>query len=324
MKAIRLQGYGAPDSLRVEEAPVPEIAANQVLVKVHAAGVNHIDYLKASGALKQFYPLQFPWIPGRDFAGTVEAVGEEVTEYKPGDAVYGDCEEGGVYAEYAVVIPGSMAKKPENLSFVEAASVPVAALAAWQGLFKHAQLGPGQTLLIHGGAGAVGGYAVQLAHLAGAKVVVTASGADRPFLESLGADHVIDYATQRFEAVVDRVDVVFDLVGGEVQQRSYPVLKKEGYLIATNQPPSPEAARKYGVTALMMHSKPSAATLEHIGELFKRGALKTDVAGIYALPEAAQAWQQLAGNLGGATRTHPVAIQVGENKRHGKIVLQVK
>jgi NADPH:quinone reductase-like Zn-dependent oxidoreductase len=217
---------------------------------------------------------------------------------------------GGAYAEYVAANPQKISLKPVSVSFAEAASIPVVAQTAWQGLFTHAHLKQGQTILIHGGAGAVGGYAVQFAHQAGAKVIVTASGADRNFLKSLGADEVIDYKTERFESLVNGVDAVFDLVGGETQQRSYAVLKQGGHLVAVNQPPSPEEAKKHQVSAVMMDMKPSTEGLKHIADLIDSGKIRTDVAEVFPLEKAAESWSGMA-------------APSGQKNKHGKIVLTV-
>ena len=168
MKALRLLEYGG--QLTFNDVPAPTIARDEVLVKVKSTAVNHIDLVKASGALRQILPIDLPWIPGHEFSGVVEQIGSDVAAYAPGDAVFAANETGGAYAEYLAVKAAAIARKPSNLSFEEAASVPVAAQTAWQGLFTHGHLEKGQTILIHGGAGAVGAYAVQFASRAGATV----------------------------------------------------------------------------------------------------------------------------------------------------------
>lgn len=319
MKAIRLHDYGNPESLVMEEVPVPEIKENEVLIKVHAASVNPIDWKKGSGSMKEIFPVHFPWIPGEDFAGTVAAVGKEVNDFKIGDEVYGDTGHGGAYAEYVAVKPGIIARKPAHLSFVEAASVPVVAETAWQGLFKYAQLEKGQTVLIHGGAGAVGAYAVQFAHHIGAKVIVTASATDAEFLKSIGAGQVLDYKTTRFETELSNVDVVFDLVGGDNQLRSFQVMKPGGILVASTQPINEEAAARYGVRGVFMDMKPSTAGLNRITELLDTSEVRTSIANIYPLEQATAGWNDIASR-------HPKSstdAAVKEKSKNGKTVLQV-
>jgi len=323
MEAIQLPHYGAADQLRYEKIPTPQAGPGQVLVRVHAAAVNPLDSKIASGAMQQLFPLTFPWTPGNDFAGTVEAVGAGVTTVKPGQEVYGTSAAGGAYAEYFVAAAAAVAPKPTTLSFAEAASVPVAALTAWQGLMQSGQLQAGQTVLIHGGAGAVGAYAVQFAHQLGAHVIATAAAEDLDFVRSLGADEVIDYHATRFETVVKDVDVVFDLVGGDTQQRSFAVLKRGGYLVATTQPPSAEEAAKYGVHGVMFGMKPSAEDLVRVARQLDAGTLKIDVARTYPLAQAAQAWADSARHQPGPAAAPAAGPPFAAPKTHGKIVLEV-
>ena len=192
----------------------------------------------------------------------------------------------GVYAEYLAVKPATIAKKPSNLSFEEAASVPVASQTAWHGLFTHAHLEKGQTILIHGGAGAVGAYAVQLASHAGATVIATARGDDEAYLKSIGASRVIDYREAQFEKVLrEKVDVVFDLVGGDTQKRSFLVLKEGGHLVSATQPVSPEEAAKHRVSGEMMRLAPSGDVLGRIARLLEEGTIRPDIATVYALQD---------------------------------------
>jgi NADPH:quinone reductase-like Zn-dependent oxidoreductase len=305
MKAIRMRAYGGP--LALEDIPEPIVGDEEVLVKVGCTAVNHLDLVEASGVAKQMFPIDLPWTPGHEFSGRVERVGKAVTGFAQGDEVFGDTGSG-AYAAYVAVGKGTVVKKPSKLSFEQAASVPVAAQTAWQALFTHGRLAKGQSILIHGGAGAVGAYAVQLAANAGATVIVTASAADETYLKSLGASRVIDYRTARFEnEIPNKVDVVFDLIGGVTQQRSFAVLKRGGYLIAATQPVSPEEAAKYGVTGILMNMTPSAALLSQIAKMLEEGTIVTDVAKVYALSDVAEAWKDMAAG------TSP----------HGKLVLKI-
>ncbi len=312
MKAIRLHAYGGP--LALEDVSAPVVTDNDVLVKVSSTAVNHLDLVEASGAAKEFFPIDLPWIPGHELSGVVERVGRAVNGFASGEAVFGNSQSG-AYAEYIAVKPTAIVKKPSNLSHEEAASVPVAAQTAWQGVFTHGHLAKGQTILIHGGAGAVGAYAVQLSAQVGAHVVVTASGDDANYLKAIGASRIIDFRTARFEnELPEKVDVVFDLIGGETQQRSFEVLKKGGHLVAANQPVSQEQAAKHGVTGVMMSLAPSAEGLSRIAGMLAEGKLRADVATVYALSDAARAWDDMAGGPASATRTRRV---------HGKVVLRV-
>lgn len=319
MKAVRLIGYGTSDNLEFVEIPMPKISDNEILVKIKAAGVNHIDSLKASGLISHIYSLQMPWIPGADFAGEIEEIGKNVTNFKIGDAVFGSKADGGAYAEFIVATPDIISLKPDSLSFIEAASVPMVAETAFMALFKYGHLIAGQTILIHGGAGAVGSYAVQLASQSGAKVIVTADENDKEYLLTLGANQIIDYKSQKFELLIDKVDLVLDLIGGEVQERSFAILKKGGYLVATNQLPSVDLANKYEINAVFMHAKPSFSSLNQISKLIDSGKLKINIAETYDLCNVDHAWHNLALNIGKNVQSEFKKA----DKRHGKHVLKV-
>src|SRR5246127_2732344 len=255
MKAVRLLEYGG--QLVFNDIPTPTIARDEILVKIKSTAVNHLDLVEASGTARQILPIELPWIPGHEFSGVVEQIGSDVAACAPGDAVFGTTTGMGAYAEYLAVKASAIATKPSNLSLEEAASVPVAAETAWEGLFTHAHLEKGQTILIHGGAGGVGAYAVQFASHAGATVIATASGGDEAYLKSIGASQVIDYREAQFEQVLrEKVDVVFDLVGGDTQKRSFLVLKEGGYLVSAVQPVSQEESARYNVSGAMMRLAP--------------------------------------------------------------------
>src|SRR6266508_2777298 len=315
MKAARLLEYGG--KLVFNDVPTPTIARDEILVKIKSTAVNHLDLVEASGAARQILPIDLPWIPGHEFSGVVEQIGSDVAAWAPGDAVFGTSGMG-AYAEYLAVKAAAIARKPSNLSFEEAASVPVASQTAWQGIFTHGHLEKGQTILIHGGAGAVGAYAVQLALHAGATVIATASGEDEAYLNSLGASRVIDYRKAQFEKVLrEKVDVVFDLIGGDTQTRSFLVLKEGGHLVTATQPVSQEETAKHHVSGVMMRLAPSADGLGRIARLLEEGTIRPDVATVYALQDAAQAWKDMAGNLS------PSGPGAARRRSHGKIVLCV-
>src|ERR1700756_2338360 len=296
MKAVRLLEYGG--QLVLNDVPTPAIARDEILVKIRSTAVNHLDLVKASGTARQILPIDLPWIPGHEFSGIVEQIGSDVASYSPGDAVFAANETGGAYAEYLAIKPAALARKPSNLSFEEAASVPVAAQTAWQGIFTHGHLEKGQTILIHAGAGAVGAYAVQLASHAGATVIATASGDNEAYVKSIGASRVINYREEQFEKILgEKVDVVFDLVGGETQKRSFLVLKEGGYLVSATQPVSQEESARYRVSGAMMRLPPSGDMLGRIARLLEEGTIRPDVATVYALQDAAKAWKDIARNL---------------------------
>jgi len=322
MKAVRLLEYGG--QLVFNDVSTPAIARDEILVKIRSAAVNHLDLVKASGTARQILPIDLPWIPGHEFSGVVEQTGSDVAAYAPGDAVFAANETGGAYAEYLAVKPAAIARKPSNLSFEEAASVPVASQTAWQGLFTHGHLEKGQTILIHGGAGAVGAYAVQLASHAGATVIATASADDEAYLNSIGASQVLDYREAQFEKILrEKVDVVFDLVGGDAQKRSFLVLKEGGHLVSAVQPVSQEGAATHRVSGVMMRLAPSGDVLSRIGRLLEEGTIRPDVATVYALQDAAQAWKDIAEKLPRVHGMSPSEPGAPRRKKHGKIVLRV-
>src|ERR1700756_3432609 len=322
MKAVRLLEYGG--QLVFNDVPTPTIARDEILVKIKSTAVNHLDLVDAAGKARQILPIDLPWIPGHEFSGIVEQIGGDVAAWAPGDAAFGANEIGGTYAEYLAIKPALIARNPSNLSFEEAASVPVSAQTAWQGLFTHGHLEKGQTILIHGGAGAVGAYAVQLASHVGPKVIATASGKNEAYLNSLGASRVIDYREAQFEkALQEKIDLVFDLVGGDLQKRSFLVLKEGGHLVSATQPVSQEDAAIHHVSGVMMRLAPSGDGLGKIGQLLEEGTIRPDVATVYALQDAAQAWKDIAEKLPRVHGMSPSEPGAPRRKKHGKIVLRV-
>jgi NADPH:quinone reductase-like Zn-dependent oxidoreductase len=284
MKAVRLLEYGG--QLVFNDVPAPTIARDEILVKIKSTAVNHLDLVEASGAARQILPIDLAWIPGHEFSGVVEQIGSDIAACAPGDAVFGTTTGMGAYAEYLAVKAAAIARKPSNLSFEEAASVPVASQTAWEGIFTHGHLEKGQTILIHGGAGAVGAYAVQLASHAGATVIATASGDDEA---SIGASRVIDYREAQFEKVLrEKVDMVFHLTAGDTQNRSFLVLKEGGHLVSATQPVSQEETARHHVSGAMMRLAPSGDGLGRIARLLEEGTIRPDVATVYALQDAAQ------------------------------------
>jgi NADPH:quinone reductase-like Zn-dependent oxidoreductase len=284
MKAARIHDYGAADQLKVEDAPRPEPKAGEVLVRVKAAGVNPADWKFRNGYMKAYVPLNFPWTPGLEGAGVVEAVGEGVTAFKPGDAVFGPIN--ATYAEYTVAPAGELALKPAALSFEEAASVPVGALTAW-GAVEAADIKPGQRVFVQGAAGGVGLFAAQLAKTKGAQVIGTSSAVNLDFVRSLGVE-AIDYDAAPFETVVHDVDIVIDTVGGEVLQRSWDVLKPGGLLVSIAGRATEEEAKAKG-RQFKGASRAPAAKLAQIAELITAGKLTPAIQASYPLADAAAA-----------------------------------
>jgi len=292
MQAMCIHQYGGPESLQLDDVPVPAPGRGEVLVRVLAASVNPIDHKLASGAMRQHSPLELPWTPGGDFAGIVQSVGPGGGGFRQGDDVYGNSPGGGAYAQFVVAGEDRIAPKPERLNYIEAASVPLAGQTAWQGLFDHGELRRGETVLIHAAAGGVGSLAVQLAHWKGARVLATTSGKHAEFVRSLGADEVIDYKETPFESVAEGVDVVLDLIGGDTQRRSFEVLKPGGRLVSTlQQPPADEAARR-GVRAVAFRMHPKMTELSALGALCDESKLKPVVSRTYPLAQAQRAWAE--------------------------------
>src|SRR5215471_8131852 len=245
MKAVVVHQFGGPEVLQYEDAPRPQPKENEILVRVIAAGVNPVDTYVRSG---KFGQPTLPVIPGRDIAGIVEELGPGATKFKKGNAVYGNVNNGG-YAEFAVAPEKDVALKPASLDFVQAAAVPVAARTAWYALIETAHLAAGQTVLVQGGSGGVGSFAIQIAKVRGAKVIATASTANQDLLKELGADVAIDYTKQKFEEVAKDVDCVLDPVGKDTLARSYAVMKKGGIILELVARPDPEEFKKREIRA---------------------------------------------------------------------------
>ena len=300
MTAVRFHEYGGPEVLVLEQAPKPEPGPGQVLVRVHAASVNPIDWKLREGTLKAFMPLHFPAVAGEDLAGVIEAVGDGVTDLRAGDAVFAMTAPDalGAYAEYAVLDRAAVALKPKRLDFVPAASVPMGALTAWQGVVEAGGLKSGDRLFVHGAAGNVGGMAVQIAHALGAHVTAAASAAARPLVEGFGAEHFVDYGAGRFEDAARDMDIVFDTLGGEMQTRSWGLLKPGGILVSTVGIADPGQAEVHHVRAAGFGCTPNGEQLSRVAEMIEAGKVRPNVATVLPLGEAAKA-QELS-QTGGA------------------------
>jgi NADPH:quinone reductase-like Zn-dependent oxidoreductase len=280
--------------LRYEEAPQPEPAQGEALVRVHAAGVNPIDWkIRKGDIMKEQLAGRLPLILGWDLSGTVERLGTGVTGFSIGDAVYTrpDFTRDGAYAEYIVVRAADLARKPRSLDHVHAAAVPLAGLTAWQALFEPNAIGltKGQRVLIQGAAGGVGTYAVQFARWKRAHVIATASAKNASFLKELGADEVVDYTRQRFEEVVKGVDAVLDTIGGETQSRSWATLKPGGVLASIVGPPSAELAKAHRARGVGVFVKTVTADLDEISTLIDAKAVRPIVSEVLPLAEARRA-----------------------------------
>lgn len=292
MKAVVAHEYGRPEVLKLEEITRPEPKEDELLVRVIASGVNPADPLTLSGRFAKEWGTHLPLIPGYEIAGIVEKTGATVTSLKPGDAVYGYPTFGGGWAEYVAVKEWEVAPKPKSVNFAEAAAVPMGALTAWQALVDAAQLHEGQTILIHGGSGGVGSFAIQIAKARGARVIATASTANQDLLKQLGADVAIDYTKQKFEEIAKDVDCVLDPVGKDTLARSYGVVKKGGVILALVARPDPEQLKEHEIRAVGIWAKPNAKDLSEIARLIDAGKIKPIVSQIRPLTEAIAAEQQ--------------------------------
>ncbi|GHP00530.1 NADPH:quinone reductase [Reticulibacter mediterranei] len=291
MRAIQVHAYGDAAQLRLEEISQPVPGEGEVLVRVQASGVNALDWKIRLGLLKDIMPSRFPYVPGIELAGVVERVGPGVTTFQPGQAVFGHIMAGGSYAEYCLVPAQTLAPKPTALSFDEAATVPIGAVAAWQALFAQGQLQAGQRVLILGGSGGVGLFAVQLAHRHGAQVITTTSTSNVAFVRSLGADTVIDYTQTRVEDEVHQVDLVLDTVGGEGTAGALVTLKPGGTLLTTAGQPDERQAQTLGVRTAFFNAQlgDTAQLLTTISRLIDEGQLRTSIAATFELREASKA-----------------------------------
>ncbi len=291
MKAVYIRNYGGRDQLMYGDLPKPEVGDNDVLIEVHAASVNPVDWKIREGYLRKFLTYQFPLILGWDVAGVVAAVGAKVTRFRVGDEVFSRpaIERNGSYAEYIAVDESLVARKPKNLSFEEAAAVPLAGLTAWEALVQIADVKPGQKVLVHAGAGGVGIYAIQLAKAFGAHVATTVSHRNVEFVRTLGADEVIDYNARDFSKELSGYDVVFDTMGGDVQEKSFQVLKKDGLLVSIVSQPNSEKAKQSGVRLAYFFLQPDGEKLEKLGQLIERGLVRPVVGAVFPLQDAARA-----------------------------------
>ena len=295
MKAIRMHGRGGPERLVYEDMPPPQPDQAEVMVRVYATGVIWTEltwdetYQTEAGN-----PRALP-IPGHDVSGVVEKIGPGVTDLALGSEVYGltAFDRDGAEAEYTIALQSELAPKPRSLDHVQAAAVPLSALTAWQALFDHGGLVAGQTVLIHGAAGAVGVFAVQLARWTGAQVIATASSRHRTLLGELGATQMIDYTTTHFEEVVPAVDLVFDLVGGDTLERSWKAVKPGGVLVSVVSPrPSADAIKGHDARFAWFVVEPNRDELIQIGALIDAGQLRPIIDAVFPLPQARQAYEQ--------------------------------
>jgi NADPH:quinone reductase-like Zn-dependent oxidoreductase len=287
VKVVRIHSYGGPDVVHVEDARLPDPKDGEALIRVYAAGVNPVDWKIRAGYLQQFAPLPLPFTLGGDFSGVVERAG---AGFQPGDEVYGQASVlsggSGSFAESCLAPLGTIAAKPRNISHTEAGALPLVGVSAVQALMEHLKIAPGQRVLIHGGAGGIGGVAIQHAKHLGARVATTVSADDINFVRGLGADIVIDYKTQKLEDAVTGVEAVLDTVGGETYARSFRALKNGGRLVSLLERPRPELMTEFGVEASFLFTQISTERLTRLAKLVDQGALRVRVERTFPLQQA--------------------------------------
>jgi NADPH:quinone reductase-like Zn-dependent oxidoreductase len=307
MKAAIIKEYGAP--IEISDVPQPALLADSVLIEVHAASVNPVDGIVQAGYLKEMMPITFPFTMGFDVSGIVVEVGDQVSKFKKGDEVFSrpNGMQAGTIAEYAVIKEEELAFKPSNIGHQEAASIPLVGLTAWQALVAKGNLQKGQKVLIHAGSGGVGTLAIQMAKHLGAEVATTTSATNAEMVKNLGADVVIDYKTQKFEEELSDYDLVFDMMGGEIMEKSFKILKKGGCLVSIKGEDSKGLAERYGVRFVAFFMWPSGEMLSQLAQLISDGALKPIIDRTFSIDQIQEAYGYL---------------QTGRAK--GKIVIQVK
>jgi NADPH:quinone reductase-like Zn-dependent oxidoreductase len=305
MKAVRIHAFGGSDQVKIEDIPVPRIKAGEALVKIKAAAVNPVDWMIREKIYNPEGAQRVPLTLGQDFAGVIEKIAPgSKTSLHEGDAVLG--ETWGSFAEFAVVSLKDLVPKPRSLDFVTAASLPMPALTAWQMVVDTAKAHRDMKLLIHGASGGVGSFAVQFAKWKGAEVIATASRPSFVYLRSIGCDEIVDYKTERFEETARDIDVVIDPLGGEIQNRSWGVLKKGGMLINLIGEVDEMTARKCGVRAVAFEMRYDTEDLREIAELVEKGLIRPHIAQVLSLDEARK------------------ALDMNQcNQSHGKLILKV-
>ena len=307
MKAMQVNKAADGPKLILVELPKPEPGCGEILVRVHAAGVTSAELLWYPTTHTKSGTVRVGAVPGHEFSGVIAAIGKDVQDFRVGDEVYGmnDWFANGATAEFCITLPRNIARKPATLNHEAAASVPISALSAWQGLIDRAKLQPGERVLVHGGAGAVGLYAVQLAHNRGAHVTTTVAGKDIDFIKRLGAEEAIDYKTSRFEKEIGAVDVVFDTVGGDTLERSWGVLKPDGRMVTIAS--DNEGAADQRVKDAFFIVEPNQKQLVEIAKQIDTGHLRAFVKTAVPLNEASDAYSGALRDIGG----------------HGKLVIAV-
>lgn len=311
MKAAQIYGYGGKEVLKiVANAPKPEVTADQVIVEVHAAGVNPFDIKVREGLVQSMSKLEFPATLGGDFSGVVSELGPEVSSVKVGDAVYGQANAlsgDGSYAESTPVKAESLGPKPASVDFITAAALPLVGISVYQALVEHANLQSGQKILIHGGAGGIGSTAIQLAKHLGAYVATTTTAKDADFVKELGADEAIDYENQEFSELIKDYDAVYDTVGGETFAKSYKVLKPGGVIVSMVAQEDKALSEQHKVIVISQFTRVTTERLKQLTELIDGGVIKIQIDKVFPLEDAAEALEYLK-----------------SGQHRGKVVLKIK
>ena len=312
MKAIQISNYGSPELLKINnDCPNPPLAPGQLLIEVHSAGVNPVDVKICEGRLQQAVPLKFPATIGLDFSGVIVTVGDNVTGFETGDEVYGQASllkgGSGSFAEYVVVDAKSIAHKPASINYTAAAALPLAGISAWQALVDHIGISKGKKILIHGGAGGIGIFAILLSKHLGAYVATTASAENAQFVKELGADEIIDYNQQAFEKMLSNYDAVYDVIGGDTYTKSFKVLKKGGIIVSSIEQPRAELELQFGVNSVMQTTKVNKTDLGKLAALVDKGIIKVVIDKTFPLEQT------------------PAALTHMKNTHSkGKVVVQVR
>ncbi|MDN6730869.1 MAG: NADP-dependent oxidoreductase [Atopostipes suicloacalis] len=310
MKAIVINQFGGSEELVEKELPKPEVKSNQLLIEMHASSINPIDWKIRAGYMAEEMQFQFPLILGWDAAGIVTEVGKDVTRFNVGDEVFArPAMTNGSYAEYITVDENLAALKPQNITFNEAASVPLAGLTAWQCLVDFGQIKEGDKILIHAGSGGVGSFAIQIAKNFGAYVLSTASGKNEEFLKELGVDEFINYETTDFVNQAQELDLVVDTMGGDILERSLDLVKTGGRLVSIAGEPNEEKARKKDITVKSLWLDPNGKQLAGLGKLMEKGEVKASIG--HKFPLTAQ----------GLRDAHDLSAT---HHAKGKIVIEIK
>lgn len=312
MKAAQINKYGGSQVVEINKnTPKPTLSRGHILVEVHAAGINPIDWKIREGYMQQMVPLHFPVTLGGDFSGYVAEVGEGVSGFKKGDEVYGYAivlsGGSGSFAEFVSAEAKATAHRPENINHVESAALPLTGVSAWQALVDNMGLSGGKKILIHGGAGGIGSIAIQLARHLGAYVATTVSARDIPYVKELGADEAIDYKNQSFADMLHDYDAVYDTVGGETYVKSFRVLRRGGIIVSMLEQPRSELIERYGVNAIGQLTHVNSERLSKLAELADKRVIKVHIDRTFPLEQAGEALEYLQ-------KGHP----------RGKVVLKIK